>query len=173
MTAIFAFTCSCCGKLHEGSPSFGFKAPMHYDTLSEHDKASLATINDDLCTIEHPGGTDYFARVILELPIHGVEQTFLWGVWVSLSQKNFERYTSTWGEHDETDCYFGWFSNRLPHYPDTINLKTHVHPRNGGARPTLEIEPSDHPLSIHYHQGMTMQEAQLIAEEVMHGSNHA
>ena len=52
MTAIFAFTCSCCGNLHEGSPSFGFKAPMHYDTLCEQDKTSPATINDDLHTIE-------------------------------------------------------------------------------------------------------------------------
>ena len=52
MTPIFAFTCSCCGKLHEGSPSFDFKAPMHYDTLCEQDKASLARINDDLRTIE-------------------------------------------------------------------------------------------------------------------------
>ena len=52
MTPIFAFTCSCCGNLHEGSPSFGFKAPMHYDTLSEQDKPSLATINDDRCMVE-------------------------------------------------------------------------------------------------------------------------
>ena len=169
MAAIFAFTCSCCGELHEGSPSFGYKTPMPFDLLSEHDKRSIAQINDDLCKIDHPEGTDYFARVVLELPIHGAEEPFLWGVWVSLSKESFDKYTSSWGEHDESDSYFGWFSNRLPYYPDTINLKTNVRPRNGNARPYLELQPSDHPLAVHYHHGLSAQEAQKIAEEAMHG----
>ncbi|HWG87794.1 MAG TPA: DUF2199 domain-containing protein [Candidatus Acidoferrales bacterium] len=170
MAAIFAYTCSCCGQRHEGSPSFGCKAPMHYEELSDEDKQSIATLTDDLCQIDHPEGADYFARVVLELPIHGVAEPFLWGVWVSLSQESFEKYTSTWGEHDESDSYFGWFSNHLPYYPNTVNLKTNVRPRNGGARPILELQPSDHPLAIHFQNGMTIQEAQQIAEAVLHGS---
>lgn len=142
---------------------------MHYDQLSDEDKQSIAMLSDDLCTIEDTEGTDYFVRVVLELPIHGIEEPFLWGIWVSLSQENFERYTSTWGEHDESDSYFGWFSNRLPYYRDTVNLKTNVRPRNGGARPYIELQPSDHPLSIHFQDGLTVQEAQTIAEEAMHG----
>ena len=169
MAAIFAFTCSCCGKRHEGSPSFGYKAPMQFDQLSDDEKRAIGTLSDDLCKIEHPEGTDYFARVVLEIPIHGVKEPFLWGVWVSLSQANFERYTSTWGKHDESDSYFGWFSNRLPFYPDTINLKTKARPRNGNARPVLELEPSDHLLSVHFQHGITVSVAQQIAEIAMHG----
>jgi len=169
MAAIFAFTCSCCGKRHEGSPSFGYKAPMHFDQLSDEDKSAIGKLSDDLCKIEHPEGTDYFARTILEIPIHGIKEPFLWGVWVSLSQESFEKYTSTWGKHDETDSYFGWFSNRLPFYPDTINLKTNVRPRNGGARPILELQPTEHPLAIHYLHGISVHEAQQIAELAMHG----
>jgi hypothetical protein len=30
MAAIFASSCRACGKLHEGSPSFGFPAPLYY-----------------------------------------------------------------------------------------------------------------------------------------------
>jgi len=171
MAAIFAFTCSCCGKRHEGSPSFGYKAPIYYDQLSDEDKLAIGKLSDDLCEIEHPSGTDYFARAILEIPIHGVEQPFLWGVWVSLSQPSFDRYKSTWGNHDETDRYFGWLSNRLPFYPDTINLKTHARPKNGGERPILAIEPTDHLLSIHARQGISIEQAQHIAEIAMHGIN--
>jgi hypothetical protein len=169
MAAIYAFTCSCCGQVHEGSPSFGYKAPMHYDQLSDEDKESIATLSDDLCKIEHPEGTDYFARVILELPIHGVEEPFLWGVWVSLSQESFETYTASWGTNNESDSYFGWFSNRLPYYPDTINLKTNVRPRNGGSRPHIELQACDHLLADHFHNGLTVEQAQVIAEEAMHG----
>lgn len=169
MAAIYSFKCSCCGKLHEGSPSIAFKAPMYYDELSEEERNCIATLSDDLCKIEHPDGTNYFARTVLEIPIHGIEEPFLWGVWVSLSKASFDRYVETWGEHDETDSYFGWFSNRLSHYPDTINLKTNVRPRGNGLRPYLELQPSDHPLAVHFHEGLTIHEAQKIAEEVMHG----
>lgn len=143
---------------------------MHYEQLSNGEKQSIAQLSDDLCKIDHPEGTDYFARVVLELPIHGVTEPFLWGVWVSLSQESFEKYTSTWGEHNESDCYFGWLCNQLPYYPNTANLKTNVRPRNGGARPTLELQPSEHPLAIHFQNGMTVQEAQQIAEAAMHDS---
>lgn len=170
MAALFAFTCSCCGQRHEGSPSFGYKAPAYYDSLSQEEKQSIAELGDDLCRIEHSGGTYYFARVVLEVPIRGVSEPFLWGVWVSLSRESFEKYTSTWGCHDESDRYFGWFGNRLPYYPDTTSLKTHVRPRNGGLRPALELEPTEHPLAIHFHEGMTIEEAQQIAEAAMHGS---
>jgi len=170
MAAIFAYTCSSCGQRHEGSPSFGYKAPIHYEQLSGEDRQSIATLGDDLCQIDHPEGTDFFARVVLELPIRGVAEPFLWGVWVSLSHESFKKYTSTWGEHDESDSYFGWFSNRLPYYPDTVNLKANVRPRNGGARPTLELQPSDHPLAIHFRSGMSILEAQRIAEVAMHDS---
>src|SRR5262249_24619929 len=34
--------------------------------------------------------------------------------------------------------YFGWLSTRLPFYPDTLLLKTHVHLRTKKLRPYIE-----------------------------------
>jgi hypothetical protein len=169
MAGMFAYTCSCCGKHHEGSPSFCYAAPLYYEQLTNNEK-NLATLSGDLCKIGHPEGTHYFARVVLEIPIDGVNEPFSWGVWVSLSEASFERYTSTWNDHDESDSYFGWFSNRLPYYPDTTGLKTQVRPRKGGIRPYLVLEETEHPLAMHFHNGITIQEAQKIAEIAMHGS---
>ena len=170
VAGIFAFTCQCCGERHEGSPSFGCHAPLAYEQLSAAEREARAKLTDDLCMIRHDDGhRDYFARVCLEIPIHGVEDPFMWSVWVSLGEASFKRYTDTWGEHDEADAYFGWLSNRLPHYPDTVNLRTNVHPRSGGVRPWLELEPTDHPLAVHAREGLTIEQAQRIAEEAMHG----
>ena len=170
MEAIFAFTCACCGERHEGSPSFGVPAPLAYEQLTVDERAARAKLTDDLCMIRHDDGhRDFFARVCLEIPIHGVDEPFVWGVWVSLGEASFKRYTDTWGEHDETDAYFGWFSSRLPHYPDTLNLKAKVHPRNGGVRPWLELEATDHPLAVHAREGLTVAQAQHIAEVALHG----
>jgi hypothetical protein len=168
MAAIFAFKCSCCAEVHEGAPSFGFDAPMYYSELTEAERAAKAKLGSDLCTIDHEEGTDYFARVCLEVPIHGHEDPFLWGIWVSLSEQSFQRYRDTWDEPVESDAYFGWFSNRLPVYPDTVNLKTRVRPRGDGMRAALELEECDHPLSVDVHQGISVARAQEIAEQVMH-----
>ena len=168
MAAIFAYTCACCGERHEGSPSFGYPAPVHYNDLTEAEKAR-ATLTADTCEIERDDGTvDRFVRAVLEIPIHGVEEDFLWGVWVSLSEASFARYIETWAEPDESDAYFGWFCNQLPGYPKTLSLKTKVHPGGGGQRPWLELEPTDHPLSVHAREGLAIAQAQAIAEAAMH-----
>ena len=167
MAAIFAFKCKTCGEIHEGSPSFSYPHPWQYDALTEEDKKRV-TLTSDLCAITHDQGTDRFVRVVLEVPIHGVEEPFMWGVWVSLSEQNFKRYLDTWDDPDETDAYFGWFCNRLPYYPDTLGLKTHVRPRKGGARPYLQLERNGHLLAEHVHEGITVQQAQEIAENAQH-----
>jgi hypothetical protein len=165
MTAIFSFRCTSCYNVHEGSPSFSFNAPFQYNALSDFEK-SEAHLGSDLCYIED----DRFIRVCLEIPIIGVEQPFMWGVWVSLSQNNFERYRDTYEEPVETDEYFGWFCNVLPFYPDTLNLKTSVRPRIGNMRPYLLLEPTEHPLSMDFANGISIRRAQEIAEHVMHSS---
>lgn len=165
MTAIFSFRCTSCNNVHEGSPSFSFNAPFQYNALSDFEK-SEAHLGSDLCYIED----DRFIRVCLEIPIIGVEQPFMWGVWVSLSQNNFERYRDAYEEPVETDEYFGWFCNVLPFYPDTLNLKTSVRPRIGNMRPYLLLEPTEHPLSMDFANGISIRRAQEIAEHVMHSS---
>jgi hypothetical protein len=52
--------------------------------------------------------------------------------------------------------WFGWFSNRLKGYDDTLNLKCQVHPRPGRQRPWIELEPTDHPLAVEQRRGMTL-----------------
>lgn len=168
MPGIFAFKCSTCGKVHEGSPNFGYSAPGPYSALSDTDKAK-AKLTSDTCEITHSEGTDRFIRVVLEIPILGVEEPFTWGVWVSLSEASFDEYLKAWDDPDENASYFGWFCNQLPYYENTINLKTQVRPRKGGIRPYLELEPNGHLLSKHLYEGISVELAQEIAENAMHG----
>lgn len=64
MAAIFAFKCSCCGDIHEGSPSIAFRAPDHYASLSDEQKMSIGKLSDDFCTITHGDGTVRICRVV-------------------------------------------------------------------------------------------------------------
>jgi hypothetical protein len=169
MAGIFSFKCASCDDIHEGSPSFAFTAPDPW--LSQppavRDAGHLGT---DLCRYEDADGPHFFIRVLLEVPIHGIADPFLWGVWVSLSETNYARYVDTYDAPDVDDRYFGWFCNALPWYPDSLNLKTEVHPRTGKQRPFIVLEESVHPLSVDYHEGISVQRAQDIAEALMHGT---
>jgi hypothetical protein len=164
----FSFICSRCGRTHEGSPSFAYSAPIYYEQLNEGDKRTLATISDDFCEITQTDQTDRFIRTILEIPINGVEEPFLWGVWVSLSEGNFDKYMENFDSPTYEDEYFGWFSNRLPYYPDTLNLKAQAFVKPGRERPLIQLEPTDHPLSIDSRAGISWQKAMEIAEIAMH-----
>ena len=103
-------------------------------------------------------GEDFFVRCVLSCQIVGVpEKRFGFGIWSSLSKDNFDLYVRTFnkGKQDSLGPWFGWFSNRLLGYPETLSLKCHVHPRDGRVRPWIELEPTEHPLAIEPDQGST------------------
>ena len=171
MAAIFAFKCSCCGEIHEGSPSFGFRMPDPYAGLSEAQRAAMGTLSEDLCTITHEDGTDRFIRAVLEVPIHGVEEPFLWGIWVSLSEKSFNRYVDTYDDPVEGDGFFGWVCNEISVYPFGESRPADVRVQLGGARPSVVLHRGDgerDSLVVDQVHGISMARAQELAERVMH-----
>lgn len=171
MAAIFAFTCSCCGQVHEGSPSVAFRMPAPYASLSEAQRASMAVLSDDLCTITHDEGTDYFVRAVLEIPIHGVEEPFLWGVWMSLSEKSYRRYTETFDAPVKDDVFFGWLCNRLGPYPFEGSRGANVAVQPGGQRPHVFLHQDHIDTDALVHDqvhGISVARAQQIAEQIFH-----
>ena len=165
----FAFKCSTCGKTHVGLPDLGFDAPFQYHTMSEEQRRETAELTTDTCVI---AGEDFFVRGCLQIPVAARSEPFTYGVWVSLSSKNFERYQDLFQRADRLDepPYFGWFCNRLPGYPDTLNLKTNVILQPYPLRPRIELEPTDHPLAVEQRDGITVQRLQEILEANEHAA---
>jgi len=83
--------------------------------------------------------------------------TFEIGAWSSLAKNNFVAYLEHYDDQDQVALgpWFGWFSNRLKGYADTQKLKCAVQPRSGGLRPSLELEPTDHPLAVQQRDGIS------------------
>jgi hypothetical protein len=171
MAAIFAFKCKCCGEIHEGSPSFGFREPDQYASLSDEQKARMATLTDDFCTITHEEGTDRFIRAVLEIPIDGVEEPFLWGVWVSLSEKSFNRYRETYDDPVAGEGFFGWVCNQISLYPYDQARPSDVIVQSGGNRPKVVLhrgDPENDPLVSDQAEGISVSRAQELAERALH-----
>jgi len=165
--------CVTCGQQHRGFFDLGCVSP-HVWPDSENPLPNSAVIDsshcltEDFCILE---GQHYFIRCVLRLPLLGDRrgEHFSFGVWSTLSQKNFEIYLETFDSGEQWDIgpWFGWFSNRIEGYPDTVNLKCQVHPRGGRQRPWIELEDSGHPLAAESQHGITYE--RLLEIYAVHG----
>ena len=171
----FTFTCACCGKEVSGLPDLAFDAPLHYDQLPEAERAGRARLDADFCVID---GKDRFIRAVCPVPIRGTEEHFAWGVWVSLSAESFERYHASFETLDQSHLggMFGWLSNRLPLYPDTLKLQTSVMPQDHRQRPLVWVNQvhADHPLYIDQREGITTERlGEIYASEICDNRDNA
>jgi hypothetical protein len=158
--------CASCGEIHRDLPALVIKAPSIWLHADERERERDFELTTDTCIWRNEG---FFVRCVLALPFVDREGSLEFGVWSSLSAEHFRRYMAASGSADRVDLgwMFGWFSNRLPGYPDTENLKCHVHPREPGSRPTIELEPTEHPLAVQQRTGIKFEEAVAYAHEYL------
>jgi hypothetical protein len=161
------FHCRGCGQRHDSLPfAYGADAPAYWtDDLAGDERSFL---EQDRCVI---AGEQFFVRARLLIPVTDADTPFEWGVWVSLSEGNFNRMTELWTSEirQYEPPYFGWLSTELTMYqPSTLRLRTNVHTQPVGVRPTVELEPSDHPLAVEQWTGITTARVRKIAEELLH-----
>ena len=167
---MIGFNCTTCGQYHNELPmTLGSPAPALWYSITESERAERAELSSDQCIID---GQQFFILGQISIPIHNSIYPFTWLVWVSLSEENFNRASELWnveGRESES-AYFGWLQTALPYQPSTLSLKAQVKTQAIGERPLIEIEPSDHPLSLEHRHGITLQRVQQIAEAALHGS---
>ncbi|WP_338752632.1 DUF2199 domain-containing protein [Bacillus sp. FJAT-52991] len=161
------YLCRGCGKYHHELPmSYGSSVPDYCYDIPSEEQESRIEMNEDLCIIDDEY---FFIRGCIEIPVIDGESPFIWDVWVSLSEGNFDKTNDYWeveGREQEVEPMFGWLSTSIPCYPETINLKTMVHTRSVGVRPYIELEPTEHPLAIEQRDGITIERIKQIAEEL-------
>lgn len=138
------FKCTKCRDWHDGLPDIGYDMPAYANEIPEAERANRLFLTSDLCVVDNE---HFFIRCVLAVPIRGTGAEFGWGAWSSLSQKNFLRYQ----EHYDEDMsgwepMFGYLSNRLPHYPDTLSLELSVQPQ--AARSSAPRSRRVRPLSL-------------------------
>ena len=62
-------------------PSFGAAAPLNYYQIPVEEREARCALGSDDCVID---GNFFFVRGCIEIPVHGQDEAFNWGVWVSL-----------------------------------------------------------------------------------------
>ena len=108
---VLRYTCLKCGDEHEGLPDMAFAGPIYFDHMPAAERERRTVLTSDTCVID---GEDFFVRGCLAIPIRCTQASFVWGVWVSLSEKNFRRYVDFFDTKppDDEGPYFGWLYAR-------------------------------------------------------------
>ena len=163
----FGFLCHTCGVWHEGVPlDFGIDLPDIAVPDEEFDQRVWA--DGDFCVVD---GREYFIRGCLQIPVRDGPGPLVYGVWTSLSEKSYRRARElAAGAPMAVDepAWFGWVANALSGYPETLLLKSLVHPRPWGLRPTIQLEPTDHPLAVEQREGITAERLVEIVQRLLH-----
>ena len=162
--------CSRCGEEHTGLPlDWAYDKPAYWDGP----QADGDRLDDDICVwTDDDGDRCYFVRGILPIPVHETGEVFNYGIWSSLSERSYQRTLERWDDEDREaePPYFGYLSNNLPGYPDTLNLHLAVITRSVELRPSFVLLPrgEGHPLIDEQWQGITRERVQELAELNMH-----
>lgn len=153
-----SFTCTTCGKVHDGLAALTFHAPAPYDWASPQERATDWVLQSDFCRFKD---VDFYVRSVLVLPIIGSDQTLEFGVWSTLSKANIDRYWDSFEESDQSKLgpMFSYFANAMPGYPQTTALVCNVIPQDNRQRPLIEFQEVDHPLVHHQLHGISHDEA--------------
>jgi len=148
-------------------PTFGADAPLSYYEVPEAEREKRCSLGSDDCVIDEKS---FFVRGCIDIPVHGEEEQFSWGVLVSLSEASFHQWIACFDEprRSHVGPFFGWLNAWLKPYPDTANLKTRVHLRDNGIRPYIEVEPTDHPLALEQRKGISRARLAEIYVQMVH-----
>ncbi len=162
------FKCSQCGEVHNTWPSLAYGAPCFYSQLNEQEKNDIATLDSDFCQIKWSEQTDRFIRTTLVIPVNNFELDLEYGLWVSLSEESFNNYSDNYNRTDHETGYFGWISNKLLGYDDTLSVPTDVNTQLGTIRPLLNLHRDhEHPLVTDFINGITKEEAERRIHEML------
>ncbi len=148
----------------DGLPlSYSVKVPLAATAVPVEEIEQRVVITPDQCVIDN---RDFYLRGRFAIPVIGLDQPFIWGVWVEVSPKNFIRTNELWTtEGRENEPPFpGWLNTQMPLFGNTYNLEVSVQTQVVGRRPHFTPVDQDHPLAVEQRNGITMERVREIAE---------
>ena len=169
-TAILeGFQCDDCGEFHKELPrSLAFSMPDYVNKLLPWDRESRCEMTEDWCIVDK---ALYYVRGCLEIPVTTGGAPFVWGVWTTISEQDFDATMELWNDPERVNEpeYIGTLSNTMPFYPETRSLKTLIRTNSVSNRPSIIIDVPRHPLHQDQQNGCTRERIIEFAKLVLHG----
>ena len=76
--------CGRCGAQHELPQALAFRVPDACMKVPAMEREGRIVVGDEICVIDN---RQHFVRCVLDLPLQGFDESFLWTPWVELPAK--------------------------------------------------------------------------------------
>jgi hypothetical protein len=165
------FDCRVCGQRHSTLPlSFSYWAPLAVAAIPPGQINKRVVITPEQCVIDD---LHFYLRGRMLVPIHGCEESFVWGVWAQVSTKNFYGAYKHWStpgrEHDPT--FKGRLANDLSIFGNPAGIPLEVHTQAVGRRPHFVVSSTSYPIGRDQRMGITLDRAEEIAATLLHSTS--
>jgi hypothetical protein len=153
------WTCTQCELPHRGMFDLAPSAPDPWPGGLDHAPNSALSLegdflSDDFCVM---GGEYFMVRCVLDIPVHGLDRSFGFGCWGSLSRTNFEAYVDNFdnGDFQGAGPWSSWMCNRFFTYVGSDPLACQMFPQLDRQRPVLRVQDEAHPLAVAQQHGIS------------------
>jgi hypothetical protein len=117
-TSTETWKCATCGNSHVGVPMcFAAEFRDMYANMQREERDTRALIGSDQCVIDQQW---FFLRGCLEVPILGSEELFVWGLWVSVKEEDYDEVSDFWTLEGREKLH-GPYKGRLANLPDGLS----------------------------------------------------
>jgi hypothetical protein len=163
LLATAPWTCGYCNETHtELQLDIALRVPDPALAIPEEDRCPpRVVLKEDFAIVDRQA----FLRCVIEIPIVGIDDTFNWGVWIALADRDMDSIMDSWSRRDIEiyPCYAGRLGNDIDRrfYPPTRDLPVQVRPRST-IRPSAIVESIDHPLAIEQRDGIALDRVRAI-----------
>ena len=161
-----ATACATCGQAHGELPfGYGARAPLAAESIPAAERDERLELGDDQCVIDDER---FFLRGRLQIAVTDApEHTFIWGVWVEVTELQFDRAAELWEAASKQPPMPGKLATAVPCFEGSAGLAAHLHFHAAGEVPRVVLVTGEHPLAQEQQQGITLQRVKAIYDSVM------
>jgi hypothetical protein len=135
------FHCTSCGKEHETLPEPGYQRPDAVWQLNVLERARRVAGGNDFCSLHGEAQAQpvrFFLRGTIPLPVPEIEDSWSVGVWVEVSEADFQRYRVLYDSDASREPQFlGRIANAAKGFEDAFGADVLVQLGTENERPTL------------------------------------
>lgn len=159
MTSQKTERCSVCGTEHpKNELELYYVRPDPVFALSKREREKRCKESDDLCTID---SQRCFVRGLLPLPVHGWDHPYQVGIWVEVSEADFQRIRELWDDEAQstTPPFEGTLANDISIHESTLGLPVRVALTGPTTRPDFYVVNPEHKLYHEQNNGISSHRA--------------
>ena len=151
--------CPCCEKLVPADTiELTFCRPDDIAVMDEEKREKKCKYNDDIYICE---GHNFYIRCVLPLPVHDKDEDYSLGVWIQVSENNFNKIWDLWDDEKQSKepPMDGLLANTVPLTEGSKNTKVLVQLTGPTSRPKVLIQDEECSLYKEQTCGITIHRA--------------